>query len=139
MGERLLVAAEKFLDDVQAKNRASGQRAPFFMHFCTDGAHAPYAPAEKLRGTALKEQTKMSAHTDMVLETDVLLGKLMAMLEKRGVLKDTLICFTSDNGGIPAEQYLGHDAVGGLRGLKSFVSEGGHRVPERAGGAWRSR
>ena len=129
VGERLLGAAEKFLDDVQAKNKTSGTSAPFFMHFCTDGAHAPYSPAETIRGMALEGQTKMSAHTDMVLETDVLLGKLMEMLEKRGMLADTLICFTSDNGGIPAEQYLGHDAVGGLRGLKSFVSEGGHRVP----------
>ena len=99
------------------------------MHFCTDGAHAPYAPAEKIRGTALKDQTKMSSHTDMVLETDLLLGKLMEVLEKRGLLEDTLICFTSDNGGIPAEQHLGHDAVGGLRGLKSYMAEGGHRVP----------
>jgi arylsulfatase A len=129
LGERLLSAAEKFVDDVLAKNKASGNRAPFFMHFCTDGAHSPYAPAEKIRGTALKDQTKMSPHTDMVLETDVLLGKLMEMLEQRGVLADTLICFTSDNGGIPAEQHLGHDAVGGLRGMKSYMPEGGHRVP----------
>ena len=129
VGERLLGAAEKFLDDVSAKNTASRSRAPFFMHFCTDGAHAPYKPAEKIRGTALKEQTKMVPHTDMVLETDILLSKLMEMLERRGVLADTLICFTSDNGGIPSEQHLGHDAVGGLRGLKGFVSEGGTRVP----------
>jgi len=129
IGERLLGAAEKFVDDVLAQNQASGRRAPFFMHFCTDGAHSPYAPAEKIRGTALKAQTKMTSHTDMVLETDVLLGKLREMLAKRGVLDDTLICFTSDNGGIPAEQYLGHDAVGGLRGLKSYMPEGGHRVP----------
>ncbi len=129
IGERLLGAAEKFLDDVRAQNSASGKNAPFFMHFCTDGAHSPYAPAETIRGTALKEQTKMNSHTDMVLETDVLLGKLMEMLERRGLLADTLICFTSDNGGIPAEQYLGHDAVGGLRGMKSYVGEGGHRVP----------
>ncbi len=129
VGERLLTAAEKFLDDVLAQNKAAGKSAPFFMHFCTDGAHSPYAPAEQIRGTALKEQTKMSPHTDMVLETDILLGKLMAMLEQRGLLADTLICFTSDNGGIPAEQHLGHDAVGGLRGMKSYVAEGGTRVP----------
>jgi arylsulfatase A-like enzyme len=71
----------------------------------------------------------MAPHTDMVLETDVLLSKLMEMLEQRGVLADTLICFTSDNGGIPSERHLGHDAVGGLRGLKGFVAEGGTRVP----------
>ena len=129
LGERLLGAAEKFLDDVLAQNQASDGHAPFFMHFCTDGAHSPYVPAETIRGIILKDQTKMTAHTDMVHETDVLLGQLMQLLERRGLLADTLICFTSDNGGIPAEQHLGHDAVGGLRGLKSYMPEGGHRVP----------
>lgn len=129
IGERLLGAAEKFLDDVLARSRAAGKRAPFFMHFCTDGAHSPYVPAESIRGTALKGRTRMSDHTDMVLQTDVLLGHLMAMLEQRRLLDDTLICFTSDNGGIPTEQHLGHDAVGGLRGMKSYIAEGGHRVP----------
>lgn len=60
VGERLLGAAEKFLDDVLANKNASGSRAPFFMHFCTDGAHSPYAPAETIRGTALKGQTNMT-------------------------------------------------------------------------------
>lgn len=129
VGERLLGGAEKFLDDVLARNKSGGSAAPFFMHFCTDGAHSPYKPADAIRGTPLKNQTRMAPHTDMVLETDLLLGKLIEMLEKRGLLADTLICFTSDNGGIPSEQHLGHDAVGGLRGLKGFVGEGGHRVP----------
>ncbi len=129
IGGRLLDRAEKFLDEVIARNRTADQPAPFFMHFCTDGAHSPYQPADQIRGTPLAGQTKMTAHTDMVMETDLLLGALRAMLEKRGLLANTLICFTSDNGGIPAEQYLGHDAVGGLRGMKSYVPEGGHRVP----------
>ena len=129
VGERLLGAAEKFLDDLPARNKTGSGATPFFMHFCTDGAHAPYKPAEVIRGTPLQGRTRMAPHTDMVLETDILLGKLMEMLEKRGLLADTLICFTSDNGGIPSEQYLGHDAVGGLRGLKGFIGEGGHRVP----------
>jgi arylsulfatase A-like enzyme len=129
VGARLLDAAEKFLDDVQSRNKAAGKSVPFFMHFCSDGAHAPYQPAGEIRGTPLTGQTQMTPHTDMVLETDMLLGKLMEMLEARGLMDDTLICFTSDNGGIPTEQHLGHDAVGGLRGLKGFISEGGHRVP----------
>lgn len=129
VGERLLGAAEKFLDDVLARNRASGRPAPFFMHFCTDGAHSPYVPAKSIRGTPLQGRTRMSDHTDMVMQTDILLGHLMAMLEQRRLLDDTLICLTSDNGGIPTEQHLGHDAVGGLRGMKSYIAEGGHRVP----------
>ncbi|MCX6895599.1 MAG: arylsulfatase [Verrucomicrobia bacterium] len=130
IGEELLAHAEKFLDDVLAKNKASGVTAPFFMHFCSDGAHAPYTPAEAIRGSALKGQTKMSDHTDMVMETDILLNKLTEALAKRGLLDNTIICFTSDNGGLPHErEEYGHDAVGGLKGAKSMIAEGGHRVP----------
>ncbi len=129
VGRRLLGHAETFLDGHLEQNRASDKAAPFFMHFCTDGAHSPYVPPATVAGVPLKGQTKMTEHTDMVLETDVLLGALMAMLEKRGLLQDTLICFTSDNGGLPYERSFGHDAVGGLRGKKSFIFEGGHRVP----------
>lgn len=128
VGRRLLGHAEKFLEWHLSENKASGAGAPFFMHFCTDGAHAPYVPPETLADRALKGQTKMTDHTDMVMETDILLGALMSMLEKRGLLGDTLICFTSDNGGLPYERSFGHDAVGGLRGKKSFIFEGGHRV-----------
>jgi len=39
------------------------------------------------------------------------------------------VVITSDNGGIPGERELGHAAVAGLRGKKSFIFEGGHRVP----------
>lgn len=129
VGRRLLGHAEKFLEWHVSQNRESGTAAPFFMHFCSDGAHAPYVPAEAIGDRPLKGQTKMTDHADMVMETDILLGSLMAMLEKRGLLSNTLICFTSDNGGLPHERSFGHDAVGGLRGKKSFVFEGGHRVP----------
>jgi arylsulfatase A-like enzyme len=56
-------------------------------------------------------------------------GKFVEALEKRGLLESTLIVVTSDNGGIPADRAHGHDAVGGLRGSKSQIWEGGHRVP----------
>jgi len=129
IAERLLDRAEYFLDDHLAKNKTSANPSPFFIHFCTDGAHSPYAPAASVRGTPLKGVTKMTAHTDMVHETDLLTAKLLDMLDRRGLLADTLVIVTSDNGGLPYERSYGHDAVGGLRGAKSFVFEGGHRVP----------
>ncbi len=102
---------------------------PFYIHLSTDGAHSPYTPPETLLGTPLKGVTKMTPHTDMVMEVDVLVGKLVEALEQRGLLDTTLIVVTSDNGGIPTERAQGHDAVGGLRGSKSYIYEGGHRVP----------
>jgi arylsulfatase A-like enzyme len=71
----------------------------------------------------------MTAHTDTVVEADVVLGKLVELLESRGLLTDTLIVLTSDNGGLAHEREFNHDAVNGLRGGKGSVFEGGHRVP----------
>jgi arylsulfatase A len=125
VGARLLEKAYAFLDDHQAHHKD----APFYMHFCTDGAHSPYDPAETLNGKPLKGSTKMTDHTDMIHQTDILLGALVEALEKRGLRENTLVIYTSDNGGIPHERALGHDSVAGLRGEKSTIFEGGHRVP----------
>lgn len=59
------------------------------------------------------------------------IGKIVALLEKKGVLDNTLIFFTSDNG---AHKEGGHDpkffaSSGPLRGTKRDLYEGGIRVP----------
>jgi arylsulfatase A len=129
VGATLVEKAIGFMDDLLAKNKADGKDRPFFIHFCTDGAHGPYTPPDNLLGTPLKGVTKMTPHTDMVHEVDVITGKLVEALQARGLLANTLVLVTSDNGGIPADRSYGHDAVGGLRGSKSHIWEGGHRVP----------
>ena len=90
---------------------------------------APTRRPTTLLGTPVKGVSKMTPKTDMVHEVDVVVGKFVEALEKRGLLENTLIVVTSDNGGIPADRAHGHDAVGGLRGSKSHIWEGGHRVP----------
>jgi arylsulfatase A-like enzyme len=123
VGQKLVDKAVAFMDQEKGK--------PFYIHLSTDGAHGPYTPPDDLLGTPVKGVSKMTPKTDMVFELDVVVGKLFAALEKRGLLEKTLIIVTSDNGGIPTPQDRGggHDAVGGLRGSKSFIWEGGHRVP----------
>ncbi|HOD84572.1 MAG: Choline-sulfatase [Planctomycetes bacterium ADurb.Bin126] len=129
VGQRLLDKANRFLDDHLAANKSEGRERPFYMHVCTDGSHSPYVPAPFLGGVPLKGATKMTAHTDMVYETDILAGQLVEALQRRGLLDNTLLVITSDNGGLPYERNYGHDAVAGLRGRKGFIFEGGHRVP----------
>ncbi len=129
VGQTLAEKAAFFLDDHLERNKREGTERPFFLHFCTDGAHGPYDPPDKLLGTDVKGASGMTAHTDMVHEVDVLTGKLMEALARRGLLEDTVIVVTSDNGGLPFERNYGHDAVAGLRGHKSMIFEGGHRVP----------
>jgi arylsulfatase A-like enzyme len=66
-------------------------------------------------------------------------GQIREALEKAGVLDNTLILFTSDNGGVVAEnerlaaqweaKQAGHAICGALRGRKHSIYEGGFRVP----------
>jgi arylsulfatase A-like enzyme len=123
VGQTLVEKTIAFID------REKGR--PFYVHLSTDGAHSPYTPPDSLLGTLVKGASKMTPKTDMVLEVDVVVGKLVQALDQRGLRENTLIIVTSDNGGIPTprDRELGHDAVGGLRGSKSQIWEGGHRVP----------
>jgi arylsulfatase A-like enzyme len=130
VGRQLTEKAVAFIDRHLAKNKSDGKNRPFLIHFNTDGAHGPYTPPKELFGRQLAGETKMTAHTDMVLETDIIVGQFVKVLKERGLYKNTVIVITSDNGGIPNERnQYGHDAVGGLRGRKSNIWEGGHRVP----------
>jgi arylsulfatase A-like enzyme len=119
-----------FIDNHLEQNKKDGNNKPFLIHFNTDGAHGPYTPPESLFGRKLAGETKMASHTDMILEVDVIVGHLVKSLKERNLYTNTVIIITSDNGGIPAErEQFGHDAVGGLRGNKSTIWEGGTRVP----------
>ena len=65
-----------------------------------------------------------------------MVGRVIDALEKNGLLENTLIFFTSDNGcsypvanGEKLEKEYGHYASAQFRGSKSDIWEGGHRVP----------
>jgi arylsulfatase A-like enzyme len=118
---RLLEKAIKFIQD--------SDEQPFYLHYSTVGAHSPWTPPEKLFGDPVAGKTGLSAHADMVYEVDVVLGKILTTLKNTGKLDNTIIVLTSDNGGSNVDAPLGHNANLGLKGEKSFIFEGGHRVP----------
>lgn len=61
------------------------------------------------------------------------MGSIVEGLRAGGLERDTMIIFTSDNGPAQLTEALkaqfGHDSAGGLRGNKSSLYEGGHRLP----------
>jgi arylsulfatase A-like enzyme len=68
------------------------------------------------------------------METDALIGRVLAALAASGAADNTLVLFTADNGcapyiGIPDLEKMGHYPSGPLRGAKADAWEGGHRVP----------
>jgi arylsulfatase A-like enzyme len=91
--------------------------------------HKPWTPPETLDGTAVAGATGVGEKADMILELDLEVGAILHALEERGLSQETLVIFTSDNGGIKAGSPDGHDSVGGLKGSKVGIYEGGHRVP----------
>ena len=65
-------------------------------------------------------------HYGELVAMDRSVGALRAGLRDLGIAEDTLVWFNSDNGGLPEVK---PDSVGGLRGNKNTVYEGGLRVP----------
>lgn len=91
---------------------------PFFAYYATPWPHAPIYAGDDFDGV-----TGMGTYADCVTEFDYYLGELFNTLEDLGVMDDTIIIFTSDNG--PALE----GSVGELRGGKYLAYEGGQKVP----------
>ena len=58
---------------------------------------------------------------DLVMETDAVVGRVLAALDESGAAENTLVVFTSDNGcapyiGVPEMEKQGHFPSGPLRG-----------------------
>lgn len=104
---------------------------PFYLYYCSQAVHVPHHPPASLDGRRIAGTTP-GLHGDMIHELDTQVGMIMNALKKAGVYEDTLIIFTSDNGGIVVDRDMvkaGHVTSNGLRGSKSSIYEGGHRVP----------
>jgi arylsulfatase A-like enzyme len=69
---------------------------------------------------------------DFMMMVDAMVGRVIATLESRDLLEDTLLVFTSDNGPYWRSEDVerfDHDSAGGFRGMKGDAWEAGHRVP----------
>ncbi len=118
---------------------------PFFLYSPLTSPHLPLVPNEEYRGTS-----DAGHYGDFVVETDAFVGAVLEALDRTGQADNTLVIFTSDNGGLyhywePKEtddkrfykvskrgqyvQQFGHRGNAHLRGTKADIWEGGHRVP----------
>jgi len=105
---------------------------PFFLYFGLHQPHVPRTPNARFVGA-----TTMGPRGDAIVEADWCVGELLAHLEESGLLENTLIVFTSDNGPVlndgykdDAEEKVGdHKPAGNLRGGKYSLFDGGTHVP----------
>lgn len=96
----------------------SSDDQPFFAYYATPWPHAPVFVGDEFKG-----ETGMGTYADCVTEFDYYLGQLFDTMEDIGILDDTIIIFTSDNG--PALE----GSTAELRGGKYLAYEGGQKVP----------
>lgn len=110
--------------------RMAGQQAPFFLSLHYTAPHWPWETREDAgRAPAVKNNLfdlaggNIQIYRRMIHHMDEGIGWIMAALEKQGIADNTLVVFTSDNGG---ERFSDNwPLVGG----KMDLTEGGIRVP----------
>jgi arylsulfatase A-like enzyme len=105
------------------------QAAPFFLYFATHDIHAPRFPHPRFM-----QDSQLGYRGGAIAQLDWTVGEILATLARLGLEENTLVIFSSDNGGATGDGYreagLGdHRFNGPLRGLKSGLWEGGSRVP----------
>ncbi len=112
---RTTEAAVDFIDE-----HADG---PFFLYVPHAMPHIPLYASREFRGTS-----RRGPYGDVIEEIDWSMGRILAALERHGILDDTVVIFASDNG-----PWLPYKADGGsagpLAGGKGGNLEGGQRVP----------
>jgi arylsulfatase A len=107
-----------------AKMRTS---KPLFLYFAATAPHTPWLPAPEFQG-----RSAAGPYGDFAAMVDTMFGRVLQALDAAGMSDNTIVIFSSDNGPVwyPADiKRTGHDAKGGLRGMKNSNWEAGHREP----------
>ena len=94
------------------------EQNPFFLYMPHTYPHIPLGASAKFRG-----KSPQGIYGDVIAELDWSVGEILGTLKKRGLDKNTLVMFSSDNG----PWYQG--SPGRLRGRNGMTWEGGVRVP----------
>ena len=105
---------------------------PFFLYYALQQPHVPRTPHPRFEGVS-----GMGPRGDVILEADWVIGEFMNTLKREGILENTLVVFSSDNGPVVNDGYyddavekLGnHNPAGALRGGKYSLFEAGTKVP----------
>jgi len=127
----------------EARNYIARQKKdePFFLYFPSQAIHTPRTPHKRFQG-----KTELGPRGDSMVEFDWKVGEIMKALKEKGVLKNTIVVLSSDNGPVyidgyadgttidrrnnPGEEFdRGHDGSGPYRGGKYQPHDGGTRVP----------
>lgn len=139
---------DKALEFIEANHKQ-----PFFLYLALVATHTHITPHKKFRGSS-----NIGQLGDYINEMDYHVGEVMTKLDQLGLTDNTIVIFSSDNGGqdndtpragsnldlrdsshnvavkaktakTDAREKFGHKTNGDLRGYKASNFEGGFRVP----------
>lgn len=101
----------------------------FFLYLAPPQIHHPFTPAPRFIASS-----DAGRYGDFIHELDWMIGEVLNTLDEEELTDNTLIIFTSDNGGMfnrggQTAWEAGHKLNGDLLGMKFGAWEGGHRVP----------
>lgn len=125
--------ADQFLEKAQDYvNQQAQKDSPFFLYYTFQQPHVPRTPHPRFEGA-----TGLGPRGDVIAEADWMIGEFIKTLEEKGLMDNTLIVLSSDNGPIlndgyedQAQELLGdHTPSGIYRGGKYSLFESGTRVP----------
>ena len=126
--DRMAEEAVEWLDSVKKK--------PFFMNYWAFSVHAPFDAKQGLIEKYEKEissdkSQRCPVYAAMVHSLDDAVGTLLDAIDEAGLEDETIIIFTSDNGGNMYNDVEGVPPTSNapLRGGKATMFEGGIRVP----------
>ncbi len=123
--------ADHFLEKTKTYIKSHKDK-PFFLYYAMQQPHVPRTPHPRFVG-----KSGMGPRGDVILEADWCIGEFIKTLEVEGVLDNTLIIFSSDNGPVLNDGYFDdsdtkigkHTPAGVLRGGKYSLFEAGIRMP----------
>ncbi len=111
---------------VQQKSK---EDQPFFLYLALNSPHHPVVPTDRFKG-----KTGLNEWADFVMQTDWAVGQVLDALQESGEADNTIVIFASDNGTSPNASNIkelerqGYFPSALLRGYKTSIWEGGHRV-----------
>ncbi len=122
----------EYLTDREAWEAAAFLRKhksdPFFLHLNHYAVHTPIQAKEEIIAGYVEKQDRQGSpeYAAMIHSVDEALGTLVHVLDSLRLTDQTMILFTSDNGGLKGERFTDNSP---LRSGKGYPYEGGIRVP----------
>jgi arylsulfatase A-like enzyme len=127
--------ARRAVDFILAQKLSS---RPFFLYLAPSAAHEPCV--EQVVPRFARGKSMAGPRGDLVWLFDWMVGQVVEALTRAGVLENTALFVTSDNGALPGDRIVdgtgreeyrtyGHSSCGAWRGYKAHIWEGGHREP----------